>query len=77
MCWHCPCRALAWEDSWAAGGYSTGKGRPKAPPTSSSAWPEHVHLEGPGQLLEAGHLSLHRAGLFAVMGDARLGTGLE
>lgn len=53
------------------------KGKPKAPPTSSSAWLEHVHLEGPGQLLEAGHLFLHRAGLFAVMGDARLGTGLE
>lgn len=54
-----------------------GKGRPKAPPTNTSAWPEHVQLEGPGQLLEAGHLSLHRAGLFAVMGDGSLGTSLQ
>lgn len=58
-------------------GYSMGKGRPKAPPTSTSAWPEHVQLEGPGQLLGAGHLSLHRAGVFAVMGDPRLGTSLK
>lgn len=54
-----------------------GKGRPKAPPTSTSGRPEHVQLEGSGQLLEAGHLSLHRAGQFAVMGDPRLGTSLE
>lgn len=54
-----------------------GKGRPKTPPRRASAWPERVQLEGPGQLLEAGHLSLHRAGLFAVMGDPRLGTSLE
>lgn len=70
MCWH-------GETAWAVGGYSMGKGRPKAPPTSTSGWPEHVQLEGSGQLLEAGHLSLHRAGQFAVMGDPRLGSSLE
>lgn len=49
----------------------------KTPPKSFSAWLEHAQLEGPGQLLGAGHLSLHRAGLFAVMGDPRHGTSLE
>lgn len=59
------------------GGYTTGKGRPKDPPTSTSVWPEHVQQEGPGQLLEAGHLSLHRTGLFAGTGDPGLRTSLE